>query len=88
MHKRTFISLFIIIHLGFIFLQIHKQSYLVELTYQKQKNEKIKQELIDQKNSLTQNWHLMQNRATIKKYAHENLSMKKIAFNQIKNLSS
>jgi cell division protein FtsL len=88
MHKKTFIILFIAIHIGFIFLQIHKQSYLVELSYQKQKNEKIKQELVEKRNNLQQQWYVLQNRATIKNYAQEKLGMKKISLHQIKQLQS
>lgn len=80
------IAFFVTIHVMFIFLQIHKQSYGIELSYQKQKNEKIRQELIDKKNDLTQELHLMQNRSTIKKYAENTLGMKKISLSQIKQM--
>ena len=88
MLKKNFIACFIALHILFIFLQIHKQSYLVELSYKKQKNEKIKQELVEKKNNLTQQWYMVQNRASIKKYAQEELGMKKIALHQIKQLPS
>ncbi|MGE0207266.1 MAG: hypothetical protein AB7R69_05460 [Candidatus Babeliales bacterium] len=86
MKAHTFITLFISLHIGFIFLQIHKQSYLVELSYQKQKSEKIKHDLLEKKNNLMQQWYLVHNRAAIKQYAQEELGMKKITLSQIKQM--
>lgn len=86
MKKGIFFGLFILVHIGFIFLQIHKQSFIVQLTYEKQKNEKIKEELLEKKNQLTQQWYILQNRTSIKQYAEKELGMKKVAFKQIKNL--
>ncbi len=86
MSNRSFITFFITIHVVFIFLQIHKQSYVIELSYQKQKNEKLKQELTDKKNGLTQELHMVQNRSNIKKYAESSLGMKKISLSQIKKM--
>ena len=86
MGSRAFITLFILIHVIFIFLQIHKQSYGIKLSYQKQKNEKNKQQLIEKKNNLTQELHTMQNRSDIKKYAENSLGMKKIFLSQIKQI--
>lgn len=88
MSKKKLIGSFIIFHILFIFLQIHKQSSFVELSYKKQKNEKVKQELLEKKNSLIQQWYLVQNRASIKQYAQQELGMKKIALHQIKQLPS
>ena len=83
MQKRKFIILFIGTHIGFIFLQIHKQSYLVKLSYQKQKKEKLQQDILEKKKQLTQQWHMVQNRSAIKDFAQKQLGMKKVALNQI-----
>ena len=86
MNKRIFIIAFIGLHVGFILLQIHKQSYVIELSYKKQKNEKNKQELIEKKNTLTQQLHMVHNRSTIKTFAKNNLGMKKVSLKQINQL--
>jgi hypothetical protein len=86
MNNRMFITFFISIHIIFIFLQIHKQSYGIELSYQKQKHEKMRQELIEKKNSLIQELNIAQHRSTIKGYAQNTLKMKEISLSQIKQL--
>jgi hypothetical protein len=86
MNKQLFIVIIIGLHISFILLQIHKQSYVMQLSYQKQKKEKFKQELIEKKNTLTQQLQIVHNRSTIKKFAEKNLGMKKISLNQIKQM--
>ncbi len=86
MSKRMFIIIFMGIHLAFIFLQIHKHSYLIALSFTKQKNEKKKQALTEKKNMLTQDWYTVQNRTAVKKFAEKNLKMKKVSLSQIKQL--
>lgn len=88
MKKRNLLGLFIFVHIGFIFMQIYKQSYLVQLTYEKQHREKIKLELFEKKNDLTQQWYIMQNRSAVKEYAENELGMKKVALKQIKKLGA
>jgi AAA15 family ATPase/GTPase len=84
MHTRTFITLFIMLHIGFIFLQIYKQSYLVELSYQKQKNEKIKEGLQEKKYALIQQLYVLQDRESVKAYAQNSLHMQPISLKQIR----
>ncbi|MEX0940161.1 MAG: hypothetical protein WDZ41_02285 [Candidatus Babeliales bacterium] len=87
MQKKTFIILFIGMHVIFILLQVHKQSYAIQLSYLKQKNDKIKQELIDKRKILTQEYYAMQNKSSIKKFAQQELGMKKISLKQVKQLT-
>jgi len=77
---------FIIINLLFIFLQIHKQSILVKLYYEKQRLEKEKEQLNQKKNNLTQQLYELKNPKNITQYAIDNLDMKKIKLNQIKKI--
>ena len=53
MKRKTFIGLFIAVHILFIAFQIDKQSRLVKLTYQKQRHESEKQKLLARKQELT-----------------------------------
>ena len=78
---------FIAINLIFIFLQIHKQSYLVKMYYEKQRLEKEKEQLIQKQNNLTQQIYELKNLNNIMKYSSDNLNMKKVKLNQIKKLS-
>jgi hypothetical protein len=87
MKKKKILGVFIGVHIAFIFLQIYKQSYLVQLTYEKQHHEKVKQELLEKKNHLTQQWYILQNRSAIKEYAQQELGMKKVALKQIKKIA-
>lgn len=77
---------FVIIQIFLIFFYIHKESSKIKLSYQKQKNEKLKQELIEQKQNLAQLLHEKQHQKEIKDFAINNLEMQKIKLNQIKIL--
>lgn len=49
-----------------MFFQIHKNSTLVKYTYLKQKHEKTRSELIEQKNALIHDVQLLKSRASVK----------------------
>lgn len=87
MKKNTFITIFIAIHVVFIFLQIHKYSQIIKQSYQKQKNELQKNELIQKKQLLTHQLYAMKNRSIVKKFAQESLNMHPINLSQIKKLN-
>lgn len=87
MHKKTFLSLFIGTHIVFVILLIHKQSYVVKLSFTKQRLEKKKLELIEQKKNLTNTLIALQNRSSIKEYASSRLGMAPISLDRIKKLS-
>lgn len=83
MKKKTFITLFIVVNIIIIFLYIHKQSTIIKLSFKKQRNEKIKEELTLQKNSLEQQLQTLSNKTAIKEHATKKLGMKKIDLKQI-----
>lgn len=87
MKKKLFITVFITAHIFFVFSQIHKQSLFIKLSYEKQKYEKLKQELTEKKQTL--NYALrkeMSNPAAIKAVAKDKFHMQKISLKQIKLL--
>lgn len=86
MKKMTFISLFILTHVFFIFFMINKHMQIIKLSYQKQKYENKKKELIQKKQELSQQWHYLLKRSTIKNFARKNLKMSKVTLNQIEKL--
>lgn len=86
MKQRTFIVLFIAINIIFIVLHIHKQSLMVKLSYEKQRLEHERQQLISKKDSLVHQWHELHKPSAIKEYAQKELGMRKPSLNQLKKL--
>lgn len=84
MKKRIFLITFVATQLFFIFFHIYKQSTIIRLSYDKQKYEKHKADLLQQKQELQQNLHIAHARSTIKKYAETKLAFKPIKLNQVK----
>lgn len=85
MKKAYFITLFVGMHVIFIILQIHKQSSFIKLTYEKQRLEKEKRELLAQQDTLTQQLSQLQDHDAIKEFALTKLNMKQISLKQIRH---
>ncbi|HEX2977657.1 MAG TPA: hypothetical protein VHO47_00840 [Candidatus Babeliales bacterium] len=83
MRKRTFIAFFVGIHLTFIVLVIHKQSLFISLSFEKQRLEKQKLELLQEKDTLSQELFALNNKSDIKKFATEQLNMKQLALGSL-----
>jgi cell division protein FtsL len=84
--KKFFIAFFIAVQLFLIFFHIHKRSIFIKLSYEKQKYEKQKEQLLERKQQLRQELAAVQDLQTIKKNALTELKMQKIALDQIKAL--
>ncbi|MCF7899934.1 hypothetical protein K9K77_00300 [Candidatus Babeliales bacterium] len=87
MKRKTFIALFITTHILFIAFQIDKQSRLVKLSYEKQRNETEKQKLLALKQKLTVELYEIKKQDTIKTFAHNSLHMKSLDLKKIKRIS-
>lgn len=87
MKRPYFIIIFIATHIFFIIFQIDKHSKIIKLSYQKQKGEQKKEQLTQKIQDLTQQLYELQKRSSIKKFARDELDMKKIKLSQIKGLS-
>jgi cell division protein FtsB len=86
--KRTVFALFFIgMHIIFIVLQIHRHTLYVQYCYQKQKNEKLYESLIKEKEILTYELHNLHNSTTIKEYAQNTLGMIPINLKHVKKVS-
>lgn len=85
MKKAYFITLFVGMHIIFIILQIHKQSSFIKLSYDKQRLEKEKRELLAQKDTLTQQLSQLQDHETIKEFALNTLKMEQVSLKQIRH---
>lgn len=86
MKKKWFIGLFLGVNVFFIFFHIHKQSRLIKFSYQKQKNEIVREELIHQKKELEHQLQALKNHTNISKYAQATLKMEKVRLSAIKTL--
>jgi len=88
MKRLTFIVLFVGINIFFIFLQIHKQSLLKEISYQNQKKKIELDTLLQQKDTLTHQLQALKSPGFIKEYATNNLNMKPVKLSQIKLMTA
>lgn len=84
MKKYTFIAIFIVLHLFFIVLQIHKQSIFIRYFYRKQRLEQEHKQLHMRKQELEQQLAELHNPESVKQFAQEELSMKLIERKHIK----
>jgi uncharacterized membrane-anchored protein YhcB (DUF1043 family) len=83
MKKTTFIALFVGIHVTFVFLQIHKQSIFIGLSFEKQRLEKRKDELMEQKDQLSGQLYALNDQASIKHFALTQLNMKSLSLHNL-----
>jgi len=74
-------------HVIFIILQIHKQSSFIRLSFDKQRLEKEKRELLAQQDSLTQQLSQLQDHDTVKEFARNQLNMEQISLKQIRHIN-
>lgn len=86
MVKKTFLFTVIGAHLLFVFLLIHKSSQFIKESYQHQKLELIKNELLHSKEQLTNTLYACQDPVAIKKFAQETLGMQPIKISQIRHI--
>jgi hypothetical protein len=78
---------FVLVNLIFIFLQIHKQSQFVKISYAHQRLQKEKDHLIRRRNELIHQIHLQQSRKNVQKYAQDQLGMCETNVKQIHKIS-
>lgn len=86
MRRSFFFAVFITAHIIFIFLQIHKHALFIKQSYRKQKNEKLRNNLHSEKDSLNHQLQLLENHTSIKKYAQNKLAMVPVKLSQIKKV--
>lgn len=88
MKKVFFVSIVVCANVLFIILNIHQYSQVIKLTYEKQKNELLKNNLVQKKQSLTHHFYALQNRSEIKKFVSTELNMEPLTLKQIKKLNA
>ena len=87
LRKNSFIFLFIVTNVLFVFLIIYKKSLFSHLNYEKQRLETQLQELQKEKQKIEQDFLMIKNPKLVQKYVSSNLGMQKIKINQIKRLA-
>lgn len=87
LRKNSFIFLFIVTNVFFVFLIIYKKSLFSHLNYEKQRLETQLQELQKEKQKIEQDFLMIKNPKLVQKYVSSNLGMQKIKINQIKRLA-
>lgn len=86
MKKTTFIATFIGAHIVFIVLQIHKSNLITQQSYQKQKNERAKLELVQRSQELTHKKSQLLSHAHVTEFARDHLNMKPVNLTRIKKM--
>lgn len=86
MKKIPFILIFIAGNFILIFLQIFKQSEIIKLSYQKQRNEKLKSSLMQTKAKLEQQLYKLKDAKEVKNFAKNKLHMSEVKLSQIKKI--
>ena len=84
--KKTFVILFIVGHIIFIFFQIYNHTQYIQQTYKNQSYEKKHDILCREEQKLTQQLYTLKNRTTIKQFAQNRLHMQSNRLNQVKKI--
>jgi cell division protein FtsL len=84
--KKILIGISGIIQILFIMLYISDKSYAIKRSYELQKKERCKQELIQDIKTLKQQIHTCTSKEHIENYAREKLALKPIRLHRINKL--
>lgn len=87
MKRNLFALLFVGTHIVFIILQIHRHTLYIQYSYQKQKNEKMYENLLKEQEMLAYELHTLHSNEAIKKYAQNDLGMMPTNLKQIKKVA-
>lgn len=85
MKQKLFLILIIICNILFLFIYIHKQNWIIQLSYTKQKNENELIKLKERKKELTNQFHLQRTPKNVKKQAQK-IGMKKASIKNFHKL--
>jgi hypothetical protein len=87
MKKALFLTLFIVAHIGFFFLQIQKQMKFIKASFNKQKQEQVIAQLEQQKQEELNTLYRLQNKKEVQSFASEKLSLKPMRMSQLHRVS-
>jgi hypothetical protein len=83
MRIKSFTAFFCLSQIIFIFLLIEKEGRFVRTSFEKQRLEKKRHELIDLQDNLTQQLYALQSRSSIKQFALEKLAMQQLSLSSV-----
>lgn len=83
MKKNYFFLIFLSTNIALVFFHIYKQSVIIKLSYEKQRKEQTIEDYIQEKKELEQIMEQLKNRAGIKAFANNQLSMHKARLSDI-----
>lgn len=86
MKRSAFISLFFGTHLLFIIVQIHKHTLITKFSYQEGKLGAEKQQWINKKRSLNNQWLMITDRSAVKDFVEQQLHLQPLSLSQIKKI--
>jgi hypothetical protein len=69
-----------------IMVHLHKYSMIIGHVYLQQRNEKIKEELVQKKAALLRQLYILKNPVVIKQFVIERLNMQNIALQKVKRI--
>lgn len=87
MKKALFLTLFIVTHIGFFFLQINQQMRFIKKSFTKQKQEQTIAQLEQKKQERQNELHSLQNRQDVQTYAAEKLKLKPMRITQLRRVA-
>jgi hypothetical protein len=87
MKRSTFIFVFIACNIGMVLLQIKNHTNIVQQQYRKQRNDKLKEELLQKKAAALRSLYALKNPTAIKQFATKELNMQTVCLQQIKTVS-
>ncbi len=84
MKKVLFLTLFIVTHVGFFFLQIQKQMQFIKESFTRQKQEQLIVQLKQKKQAKLNDLYALQDRQEVQNYAAKELKLKPLRIGQLR----
>jgi len=82
----TLVGSLVLVNLALLFLQIHKQTRFVQLSYGRQRLEKEIDELERQRNEVLHQLHLQQSHKHVQQYVSKNLGLQNTSVKQLRRI--
>ena len=87
MKQSRFLTIFVVTHVAFILLQIHKHTQIVRHSYKKQEYEQQLVALNEKKEHLTHHLAALKSHEAIQQFAKKELNMEPIKLHHIKKIA-
>ena len=88
MIKFKFLKILFFIGIALVFVKIYQHNQVVRITYEKQRLERKKQDLVKEKNELLIRHAFLKDYKKVKQYAQDVLKMRKLLLSQVITLTT